>query len=442
MAGEDAGPALPLPTAPPAPPLTPSLEVISFGCRLNGLDGEKVRRAATASGLQRTVIVNSCGVTQEAVSKARQAIRAAKRRDPSVRVVVTGCAAQIEPETFARMGEVDLVLGNAAKAAPETWDAARAALDAGLPTAQRVRVSDIFAARETTPHLSAAVEGRTRAFIEVQNGCDHRCTFCVIPFGRGGSRSVPMGEAVAEVRRLVEAGHKEVVLTGVDLTSYGTGLPDGATLGRLVRAILSGVPELPRLRLSSIDAVEADGDLLAAFAEEERLMPHLHLSLQSGDDLILKRMKRRHSRAQALALLERLRRLRPDLAFGADIIAGFPTETEAQARATLDFVEAAGLAYVHVFPFSARTGTPAARMPQVPAAEVGARARRLRAKGLSLLRRHLARAVGRQRTVLAEKDGHGYTEQFTPVSLPQRLAAGSLAPVRIIGHDGTRLIAV
>lgn len=417
------------------------VRVETFGCRLNALESDGVLRAATAAGLGRTLVVNTCAVTGEAVRQARQAIRRAKRDDPELRVVVTGCAAQTEPEGFARMAEVDLVLGNAAKTEAATWTAARATLDFGLAAEARVRVQDISAVREATPHLADAFLGHTRAFVEVQNGCDHRCTFCIIPFGRGPSRSVPMGAVVQQARRLVENGHRELVLTGVDLTSYGAGLPGEPPLGRLVRTLLKEVPELERLRLSSIDAVEADDDLLAALAEEPRLMPHLHLSLQSGDDLVLKRMKRRHGRAEALAFIATLRRLRPDVVLGADIIAGFPTETEEQFRNTLAFLEEAGIAFVHAFPFSARPGTPAARMPQVARAEVSERAARLRALGARLLHRHLAGEVGRRRSILVEAGGRGHTEHFTPVRLARPLARGTLADVRIAGHDGTRLIA-
>lgn len=417
------------------------VRVETFGCRLNALESDGVLRAATAAGLERTLVVNTCAVTNEAVRQARQAIRRAKRADPQLRIVVTGCAAQTEPDGFAGMAEVDLVLGNAAKADTATWDATRATLDFGLSAEARVRVQDISAVRAATPHLAAAFAGHTRAFVEVQNGCDHRCTFCIIPYGRGPSRAVPMGAVVDQVRRLVTAGHHEVVLTGVDLTSYGEHLPGRPTLGRLVRALLRQVPELERLRLSSIDAVEADAELLAAIAEEPRLMPHLHLSLQSGDDLVLKRMKRRHTRAEALAFIATLRRLRPDVVLGADIIAGFPTETEGQFRNTLAFLDEAGIAFVHAFPFSARPGTPAARMPQLAPAEVGARAARLRALGARLLHRHLAGEVGRRRAVLVEAGGRGHTEHFTPVRLARPLARGTLMQMRIAGHDGARLIA-
>lgn len=417
------------------------VEVVNFGCRLNALEGDGIARAAMAAGLESALVVNTCAVTAEAVRQARQAIRRARRRDPALKVIVTGCAAQTEPATFSAMDEVDLVLGNAAKTSVETWAGARISLDFGVSAEQKVQVQDISAVREATPHLADRFEGHTRAFVEVQNGCDHRCTFCIIPFGRGPSRSVPMGAVVAQVARLVASGHGEVVLTGVDLTAYGGDLPGAPTLGRLVRAVLAGVPELKRLRLSSIDAVEADAELMRALAEEERLMPHLHLSLQSGDDLILKRMKRRHSRADALAFIAALRQARPDVVLGADIIAGFPTETEAQARATRDFVEEAGLAFLHAFPYSARPGTAAARMPQLAPALVAERAARLRETGAGLLRRHLSAEVGRRRTVLVEAGGRGHTEHFTPVRLSGAAVRGSLADLRIAGHDGARLIA-
>lgn len=420
---------------------TEGVEVVTFGCRLNTLDSAEIQRAATAAGLTRTVIVNSCAVTAEAVRQARQSIRRLKRADPTLKVVVTGCAAQTEPQTFATMPEVDRVVGNGAKGAVETWVEARAAFDFGVSAEEKVKVDDIFAVRETALHMVDGMDGRTRAFVQVQNGCDHRCTFCIIPYGRGASRSVPMGDVVAHIRALAEGGQKEVVLTGVDLTSYGADLPGAPTLGRLVRAILRQVPELERLRLSSIDSVEADADLLRALAEEERLMPHLHLSLQSGDDMILKRMKRRHSRAQVIALVEEMRCLRPDLVLGADLIAGFPTETEAMFRNSLSIVDACGLSFLHVFPFSARAGTPAARMPPVPGDVVDARARRLREKGEEALRRHLAAEIGRRHPVLVERGGIGRTPYFTPVRLHRAAQPGAVIDLRIAGHDGARLVA-
>lgn len=410
------------------------VEVASFGCRLNMLEGEAIRRAADAVGCGDVLVVNSCAVTGEAVRQVRQAIRRAKRENPALRIVVTGCAAQTEPDTFRAMAEVDLIVGNRDKAAAGVWADARAAL--GEPA-----VPDLHAPDATRDDGAAhSGMGASRGFVAVQTGCDHSCTFCIIPQGRGPSRSTPPAEVVAEVRRLVEAGRREVVLTGVDLTSYGDASGD-LTLGRLVRTILTEVPELERLRLSSIDAAEADHDLLAVLAGEERLMPHLHLSLQAGDDMVLKRMKRRHSRAGALAFIAGLRRLRPGIVLGADLIAGFPTETEEQARATRAFALEAGLAFLNVFPFSARPGTPAALMPQVPAAVVAERARRLRAVGDHLLHRHLSREVSAVRRVLAEAGDGGYTEHFTPVRLAVPVAQGAVATVRIIGHDGRRLIA-
>ena len=402
-----------------------SLDVVTFGCRLNAAESEAIRGAA--AGLDDAVVVNTCAVTAEAVSQARRAIRKIRRERPDTRIVVTGCAAQTDPHTFAAMPEVDRVLGNEEKLDPKIWS--------GLDNAARVAVGDIMAAREAVPHRSGAALQQTRALLQVQNGCDHRCTFCIIPYGRGNSRSVPIGDAVAQVRRLVAGGHREVVLTGVDITSYRP------SLGLLVKEILKAVPELERLRLSSIDSVEADAELLDAFATDARLMPHLHLSLQSGDDLILKRMKRRHSRADAIAFCERVRRLRPDVVFGADIIAGFPTETEAMFARSIDLVDECGLTHLHVFPFSPRPGTPAARMPQVAGEVVKNRARRLRQKGEAALKRHLDAEVGACRRVLTEAGGIGRTAQFTQVKLSAPMPRGLMLDVRIAGHDGRQLLA-
>lgn len=426
-----------------------TVEVVTFGCRLNALDSATARAMAGAAGLERAVIVNTCAVTGEAVKQARQVIRRLKREDPDRRIVVTGCAAQTEPAGFARMEEVDRVLGNEEKLSPASWAATRQALDFpldfGIQAEEKILVGDIMAVRETAPHLidgpADTIDGHTRAFVQVQNGCDHRCTFCIIPYGRGNSRSVPMGAVVERVRALMEQGFGEVVLTGVDLTSWGADLPGTSRLGTLVRALLKHVPELRRLRLSSIDSIEADDDLLRALAEEERLMPHLHLSLQAGDDLILKRMKRRHLRRDAARFCKDVRRLRPDIVLGADLIAGFPTETEGQFRASLDLVDACGLTHLHVFPFSPRPGTPAARMPQVAGDVIRERARRLREKGAEALLRHLAGEVGMSREVLAERGGIARTAGFTPVRLARMLAPGTLTTVRIAGHDGARLIA-
>jgi len=416
-----------------------SVEVITFGCRLNSAESEVIRREAERAGFSDTVVVNTCAVTTEAVRQARQTIRALRRARPQAKIVVTGCAAQTEPETFAAMAETDRVLGNAEKLNAAAWQQAHAAF--GVADAPKTIVNDIMAVKETAAHLIEGFSGRTRAFVQVQNGCDHRCTFCIIPYGRGNSRSVPMGAVVADVQRLVANGYCEVVLTGVDITSYGADLPGAPKLGALVKQVLKHVPGLRRLRLSSIDSVEADRDLIDAFAENERLMPHLHLSLQAGDDLILKRMKRRHLRKDAIAFCETLRRLRPDIAFGADIIAGFPTETEPMFKNSLDLVDACGLTHLHVFPYSARPGTPAARMPQLPRDVVRDRARRLRARGTLALQRHLDSEVGATRRVLVETREQGRTEQFTQVALATPAEPGTIVEVKIAGHDGKRLSA-
>lgn len=422
-----------------------TVELVTFGCRLNTYESEVMRRHAAAAGLEGVVVVNTCAVTAEAVRQARQTIRRLKRERPQARIVVTGCAAQTEPATFAAMPEVDRVLGNAEKLEGSSWTDLRAALAAapsfGLEAEEKVVVNDIMAVKETALHLIDGIEGRARAFVQVQNGCNHRCTFCIIPYGRGNSRSAPMGAVVAQVRRLVEAGYREVVLTGVDITSYGADLPGAPTLGKLVKQILKHVPELPRLRLSSIDSVEADRDLVDCIAGESRLMPHLHLSLQAGDDLILKRMKRRHLRADAIRFCAEMRRLRPDIVFGADIIAGFPTETEEMFARSLDLVDECGLTQLHVFPFSPRPGTPAARMPQVPRPVVKERARRLREKGDAAFRRHLDAEVGQRRSILVESDGAGRTEHFTPVKIGRPMEPGAIATLAVTGHDGERLLA-
>jgi threonylcarbamoyladenosine tRNA methylthiotransferase MtaB len=429
-----------------------SVEVVTFGCRLNTYESEVIRRNAESAGLGDgsgdAVVVNTCAVTAEAVRQARQTIRRLKRERPDARILVTGCAAQTEPDTFAQMGEVDRVIGNDEKMRPDAWVATRDYLAGsafGIGDEEKVAVNDIMAVTQTAAHLIDGLDGRVRAFVQVQNGCDHRCTFCIIPYGRGNSRSVPMGDVVTQIRRLVENGYREVVLTGVDLTSYGGNLPGAPRLGTLVKQILKHAPDLERLRLSSIDSVEADRDLLDVLASDARLMPHLHLSLQHGDDLILKRMKRRHSRADAVAFCDEVRRLRPDVVFGGDIIAGFPTEDEAMFARSLDLLDDCGLTFVHVFPFSPRPGTPAARMPQVRREAVKERARRLRQKGEAALAQHLAAQVGTRRRVLAESHESGRTEHFTPVRLNARLEApiepGVIVDAAIIGHDGRRLIA-
>jgi threonylcarbamoyladenosine tRNA methylthiotransferase MtaB len=421
-----------------------TVDVVTFGCRLNAYEAEVIRSQAQAAGLADTVVVNTCAVTAEAVRQSRQAIRRLKRERPDACIVVTGCAAQTEPRTFADMPEVALVLGNEEKLSGAAWRLHRDALtepSSERTAEEKVAVNDIMAVKETATHLVDGFEGRARAFVQVQNGCDHRCTFCIIPYGRGNSRSVPMGEVVTQVRKLCARGYREVVLTGVDLTSYGGGLPGAPRLGTLVKQILKHVPELERLRLSSIDSVEADHDLLDAFAGNARLMPHLHLSLQAGDDLILKRMKRRHLRADAIAFCRQVRRLRPDVVFGGDLIAGFPTETDDMFARSLDLVDECGLTHLHVFPFSPRPGTPAARMPQTAREVVKERARRLREKGAAALHAHLDTEVGRTRRVLAESARLARSEHFMLVGLNAAVESGMVIDVTIKGHDGRQLLA-
>ena len=407
-----------------------SVGVVTFGCRLNTYESEAIRREAAAAGLDATIIVNTCAVTGEAVRQARQTIRRLKREQPHQRIVVTGCAAQTEAGNFVAMAEVDRVVGNEEKFDTRNWS-----------STGKITVSDIMAVKTMRPHAVDSIEGRSRAFVQVQNGCDHRCTFCIIPFGRGNSRSLPVEDVVGQVRRLAGNGYREVVLTGVDITGYGAGLPGTPRLGALVKRILKGVAGLDRLRLSSIDSVEADVDLLDALGNEPRLMPHLHLSLQSGDDLILKRMKRRHARHDAISFCEQVRRLRPDVVFGADIIAGFPTETEAMFTRSLDLIDECGLTQLHVFPFSPRPGTPAARMPQIDRAVVKERARRLREKGEMALKGYLDREVGAHRRVLVESHALGRTEQFMPVRLAAPVQPGAIVDLAIKAHDGRQLLA-
>ena len=410
-------------------------EVITLGCRLNAYESEVMRRHAQDAGLDDAIIVNTCAVTGEAVRQAAQTIRRLRRDKPNARIIVTGCAAQTEAQRFADMPEVDHVVGNGEKMQAETF--------AGLSVASsaRVQVNDIMAVREQASHMIDGFGSRTRAYVAIQNGCDHRCTFCIIPFGRGPSRSVPAGEVVTQVRHLVENGYAEIVLTGVDITSYGRDLPGMATLGKLVQQVLKHVPNLARLRLSSIDQVEADEDLMIVLGEEERLMPHLHLSMQAGDDMTLKRMKRRHSRADAIAFCERARTLRPDVVFGADLIAGFPTETDEMFENSLKIVDECGLTYLHVFPFSPRRGTPAARMPQVPGNIVKERAAELRARGQAVLSSYLAAQQGRAVDVLLESDGMGRTPQFAEVDMRGgSVAAGEIVQAVITGASSTRLI--
>jgi threonylcarbamoyladenosine tRNA methylthiotransferase MtaB len=403
-----------------------SIETLTFGCRLNAYEGEVMKAEAEKAGLENTIIINTCAVTSEAVRQAKQAIRKAKRDNPERRIIVTGCAAQTEARSFGDMAEVDLVIGNADKLKAESY----APIAFGIPLNDKVQVNDIMSVRETAAHLIEGMDGRARAFVQVQNGCDHRCTFCIIPYGRGPSRSVPMGLVVEQIKKLVGNGYREIVLTGVDTTSYGPDLPGSPTLGKLVQQVLRHVPDLPRLRISSIDSIEADPAFYDAIASDRRLMPHLHLSLQSGDDMILKRMKRRHSRAEALEVVAKLRALRPDIVFGADIIAGFPTETDEMFENSLSFVTEAELTYLHVFPYSPRPGTPAARMPQVDGRVARERAARLRAVGETQYEKLALSRIGMIENVLIEKDGIGRNEQFMTCSLPGHLP-GEIVAARI-----------
>jgi threonylcarbamoyladenosine tRNA methylthiotransferase MtaB len=402
-------------------------EIITFGCRLNAFESEVIRRAAAAAGLRDAVVVNTCAVTAEAERQARQAIRRARRRHPEAMIIVTGCAAEIDPERYAELPEVDRVLGNRSKLQPQSY-LPEGASSAGLA--------------ETASHLVDGFEDRSRAFLQVQQGCDHRCTFCIIPYARGPSRSVPMGLIADQARRLVAAGYREIVLTGVDLTAYGADLPGAPRLGQMVRRLLAAVPELERLRLSSLDPAEIDSELWRLLAEEKRLMPHLHLSLQAGDDLVLKRMKRRHSRADAIAAAWRARALRPEVALGADLIAGFPTETEDMFRRTLDLVAECGLAFVHVFPYSARPGTPAARMPQLPDPLVKERAARLRAAGEGALAADLSSRVGSETDVLLERPGIGRAEFYAAVEFSAPGVIGSISRMRLIESSRNSLVGV
>ena len=402
-------------------------EVITFGCRLNAFESEVIRRAAAAAGLSGAVIVNTCAVTAEAERQARQAIRRARRRHPEASIIVTGCAAEISPERYAALPEVDRVLDNRAKLRPQSYRR-------GEPS-----MADLA---ETAGHLVDGFEGKSRAFLQVQQGCDHRCTFCIIPYARGHSRSVPIGAVADQARRLVAAGYREIVLTGVDLTAYGGELPGKPSLGQMARRLLAAVPELERLRLSSLDPAELDVELWRLLAEEERLMPHLHLSLQAGDDLILKRMKRRHSRAEAMVVARRARALRPDVALGADLIAGFPTETEEMFRRSLDLIAECGLAFVHVFPYSARPGTPASRMPRLSGTVIRERAARLRAAGEAALAADLATRIGAETDVLIERPGMGRAAFYAAVSFEAPAAEGAIRRMRIIGTSGRSLTGV
>ena len=408
------------------------LDIVTFGCRLNVYESAIIRAQATAAGLSDAVIVNTCAVTAEAERQARQTIRRLRRERPDARIIVTGCAAQIDPARFAAMPEIDQVIGNIEKLSAASYGAAP----------NRVAVADIMAVRETASHLVEGFDGHSRAFLQVQQGCDHRCTFCVIPYGRGNSRSLPLGAIVEQARSIVAAGYREIVLSGVDITAFGSDLPGRPTLGQLVRRLLALVPDLPRLRLSSLDPVEIDDELWRLIAEEERLMPHLHLSLQSGDDLVLKRMKRRHSRADALAACRRARALRPGIALGADLIAGFPTESDAMFANTLDLVAECGLTHLHVFPYSARAGTPASRMPQLPGPVIRARAAALRAAGTARQRQWLAGQIGSLVSVLVERDGAGRSEHYARVELAPKGIPGTLIAARITGAGDDSLLGV
>ena len=411
----------------------------TLGCRLNAYETEAMKALATQAGLENAVIVNTCAVTAEAVRKARQEIRRLRREHPDAPIIVTGCAAQTEPETFAAMPEVTRVIGNHEKMQPETWAGMVPDL---IGATERVQVDDIMSVQETAGHLIDGFGTRSRAYVQVQNGCDHRCTFCIIPYGRGNSRSVPAGVVVEQIKRLVGAGYNEVVLTGVDLTSWGADLPATPRLGDLVRRILRLVPDLARLRISSIDSIEADPALMEAIATEPRLMPHLHLSLQAGDDMILKRMKRRHLRDDAIRFCAEVRALRPDMVFGADIIAGFPTESDAMFANSLKLVEECGLTWLHVFPFSPRKGTPAARMPQVAGADIRARAALLRAAGEARAGAHLAAQLGQRHAVLMESPRMGRTAQFAEVLFDCDQPEGRIVSAQIHGHAGGQLLAV
>ena len=407
-------------------------QVQTFGCRLNVYESEVMRTHAKDSGMEDAIIFNTCAVTAEAERQARQAIRRARRENPTAKIIVTGCSAQIKPESYAEMPEVDQVIGNDLKLKAESWGAA-------APT-QKVIVNDIMSVRETAGHLLEGFEGHARAFIQVQNGCDHRCTFCIIPYGRGNSRSVPMDEIITQIKKLVEQGYNEIVLSGVDVTSYGKDLPSEPTLGYMMKQIFAQVPEMPRLRLSSLDPVEIDRDLWDLIATERRLMPHLHLSVQAGDDMILKRMKRRHLRQDVIDVCERARSLRPDMVFGADIIAGFPTETEAMFENSLKLVEQCDLTFLHVFPYSPREGTPAAKMPQVDGVVRKYRAAQLRSLGNLQLARFLYRHKNGKRQVVVEQGNIGRTEHFAEVELNNAPKLGSLINVDIQGVREGRLI--
>ena len=411
----------------------------TLGCRLNAYESEAMKDLASSAGLQNAHIINTCAVTAEAVRKSRQEIRKIRRDNPDAQIIVTGCAAQIDPDSFAKMGEVSAVIGNTEKMQPETW----AKLNTGfIGDTEKIQVDDIMSVTETAGHLIDGFGTRSRAYVQVQNGCDHRCTFCIIPYGRGNSRSVPAGVVVDQIKRLVDRGYNEVVLTGVDLTSWGADLPATPKLGDLVMRILKLVPDLPRLRISSIDSIEVDENLMQAIATEPRLMPHLHLSLQHGDDLILKRMKRRHLRDDAIQFCETARNLRPDMTFGADIIAGFPTETDAHFENSMRLVRDCELTWLHVFPYSPRTGTPAARMPQVNGKTIKSRAAELRRIGQDQVTKHLSQQIGKTHHILMENPNMGRTEQFTEVHFETPQTTGAIVSADITAHTTTHLITI
>jgi len=417
--------------------VTEAIKIINFGCRLNIYEGEIIKQNAADAGLTNALIFNSCAVTAEAERQVRQSIRKARKENPEAKIIVTGCGAQINPQQYADMPEVDKVIGNEEKLKSQSYSLLTT--DNWQLTTEKILVNDIMSVKETASHLVASFDGKARAFVQVQNGCDHRCTFCIIPFGRGNSRSVPMGEIVAQVRGLVETGYNEVVLTGVDISDYGKDLPGAPTLGSMCRRLLNLVPDLKRLRISSIDAVEVDDDLLDLFANEPRLMPHIHISLQAGDDMVLKRMKRRHNRQDIVDFCAKLRELRPDVVFGADIIAGFPTETDEMFENTLNLVKETGLIYLHVFPYSARAGTPAAKMPQVVKAIRKERAARLREAGEVNLQKYLESQIGVTSEILVEKGRIGKTPHFAPVELDRECEAGSTVNCVITGSYACKL---
>jgi threonylcarbamoyladenosine tRNA methylthiotransferase MtaB len=438
-----------------------TVEVLNFGCRLNAYESQVMKNHAQNAGMQHTILVNSCAVTKEAERQTRQAIRRAKKQNPAAHIIVSGCSAQLDPQTYANMPEVAHVLGNEEKLQAEIyqnlsqWERARPRPDRGskprpaggvsgegfIPPEEKIQVNDIMSVTETAGHLIDGMDDHSRAFVQVQNGCNHRCTFCIIPYGRGNSRSVPMGDIVAQVRTLVERGYKEVVITGVDISDYGKDLPGQPSLGQMLRRLLKLVPELPRLRISSIDAIEMDESFFQLMAEEPRVMPHLHLSLQAGDDMVLKRMKRRHLRADIFAFIKQVRAVRSDVVFGADIIAGFPTETEAMFQNTYDLVQEADLTWLHIFPYSEREGTPAARMPQVEPAIRKARAARLRELGKQQEHNFLQSRIGKRAQVLVEKDGQGRCEYYAPVQVPKEIAAGQLIETEITAIANHQLVA-